>query len=87
MIGYAVLLKNREVRIKLEKTKKKKEDEESLPVEEVLNPDTVKLVEETGKRWLKYVAATVVVTVAAIKVIDVLGDIAVKKTASADNEE
>lgn len=87
MIGYAVLLKNREVRIRLEKAKKKKEDEESLPVEEVLNPDTVKLVEETGKRWLKYIAATVVVTVAAIKVIDVLGDIAVKKTASADNEE
>lgn len=87
MIGYAVLLKNREVRIRLEKAKKKKDDEESLPVEEVLNPDTVKLVEETGKRWLKYIAATVVVTVAAIKVIDVLGDIAVKKTASADNEE
>lgn len=82
-----MLLRNREVRIKLEKTKKNKDDEDSFTVDEVFNPTTVALVEETGKRWLKYLATTVIITVAAIKVVDVLGDIAVKKTASADNEE
>jgi hypothetical protein len=87
MIGYAVFLKNKEARIKIVKTKKEDNDEALPTVNEILNPDTVAQIEETGKRWLKYIATTVVVTVGAIKVIDVLGDIAVKRTPSADNEE
>lgn len=87
MIGYAVFLKNKEARIKIVKTKKEDNDEALSTVNEILNPDTVAQIEETGKRWLKYIATTVVVTVGAIKVIDVLGDIAVKRTPSADNEE
>jgi hypothetical protein len=80
----AMFLKNREARIKFVKTDRKEEDAPTM--EEVLNPDSVKLIEEAGKRFVKYVAITVVVTAAAIKVADTLSEIAVKKTKSADKE-
>jgi hypothetical protein len=75
---------NREFRIRAVKTNK---NEDPAPtVDEILHPDSVKLIEETGRRFVKYLAATVVAVVVVIKVADTLGDIAVKKTKSADQD-
>lgn len=80
----AMLFNNREARVRFVKTDRKEDDAPTM--EEVLNPDSVKLIEEAGKRFVKYVAITVAVTAAAIKVADTLSEIAVKKTKSADKE-
>lgn len=78
------MLGHRELRIRTVNTKKI--DNAPTTVDEPLNPDTVKLIEETGIRFVKRLVITVVAAVVAIKVIDTLGEIAVKKTKSADNE-
>lgn len=75
---------NRELRIRTVSTKKA--DNDSTVVNEPLNPETIKLIEETGSRFIKRAVATVAVAVVAVKVLDILGDVIVKKTKSADNE-
>lgn len=52
-----------------------------------LRPETVQLVAEKSKEVAKYVALTAVAAYAAVKTIDTLSKIAVKKTKSADNNE
>lgn len=51
-----------------------------------LHPDTVKLIAERSKEAVKIIALTAVGVYAAVKTIDTLSQIAVKKTKSADNE-
>lgn len=53
----------------------------------IIHPDTVKLIAERSKEVVKFIAITAVGAYAAIKAIDTLSEIAVKKTKSADNEE
>lgn len=75
---------NREARIRFVRSDKNKD---TSPVEvSVLRPETVKLIAERGKEVAKYVGITVVGVYAAVKTIDTLSKIAVKKTKSADNE-
>lgn len=52
-----------------------------------LKPETVNLVAEKAKEVAKFVAITAVAAYAAVRTIDTLSQIAVKKTKSADNEE
>jgi cobalamin biosynthesis protein CbiG len=52
-----------------------------------LRPETVQLVAEKSKEVAKYVALTAVAAYAAVKTIDTLSKIAVKKTKSADNNQ
>lgn len=83
LIGTAVL-KNRELRIKMSKAPRNEDDN---PItEEIINPESAKLIEETGRKLIKHFAVTVVTVVVVIKAIDTLSEIAVKKTKSADNE-
>lgn len=79
------MFKNRELRVRIANTNKDVNAPTTV-VDEPLNPDTVKLIEETGNRFVKRLALTVVAVVVAIKVADTLGEIAVKKTKSADSE-
>lgn len=79
------MFKNRELRVRIANTNKDV-NAPTTSVDEPLNPDTVKLIEETGNRFVKRLALTVVAVVVAIKVADTLGEIAVKKTKSADSE-
>jgi hypothetical protein len=51
------------------------------------HPDNVKLIAERSKEVVKVVALTAVGVYAAVKTIDTLSQIAVKKTKSADNEK
>jgi hypothetical protein len=83
---WTAMLKNREARIRFVKTKDKPEDDLTAAMDEVFNEDSTRLIEETGKRLIKHFAIAMVITVGAIKVIDTLGDIAVKKTKSADQK-
>jgi hypothetical protein len=53
----------------------------------VLRPQTVNLVAEKSKEVAKYVAVTAVAAYAAVKFIDTLSKIAVKKTKSADENQ
>lgn len=73
------------VQTKIVKTPKNNEDRK-ITVDEILHPESVKLLEETGKRLVKYAAVTVVAVAVALKTVDTLGEIAVKKTKSADNK-
>lgn len=64
------------------------DDKNTSPEEDqILRPETVKLIAERTKEVAKYVALTAVGAYAAIKTIDTLSQIAVKKTKSADNNE
>jgi len=74
----------REIRIRT--VNAKKADNETAPATDSLNPETIKLFEQSGIRIITRVAVTVVAAVLAIKIVDTLGDIAIKKTKSADNE-
>lgn len=77
--------KQRELRIRIGKT----DDNENTNSGEdkILRPETVQLISEKSKEVAKYVALTAVSAYAAVKVIDTLSKIAVKKTKSADNNE
>lgn len=79
------MFNNREFRIRVAKTDKDNTDT-TTPVEQVINPETVQLIEEAGTRFVKKIALTVVAVFAAVTVIDTLSEIAVKKTKSADSE-
>lgn len=75
----------RSLRISLDKDNR---NGKTTPGEDkVLRPETVQLVAEKSKEVAKYVALTAVAAYAAVKTIDTLSKIAVKKTKSADNNE
>ena len=71
------MFNNREIRIKMVKTP---DTQPSPTMATVLNPDSVQLIEDAGRRFVKQVAVCVVATVGAIVVIDHLGEIAEKLT-------
>lgn len=70
---------------KIVKTPKDQDDAVDIQTE-LIKPETVTQIEESGKRLAKYTVLTVFGAVAALKVIDILGEIAVKKTKDANNE-
>jgi hypothetical protein len=74
--------KNHEVRVRLAK----QGNDDPTPAEKQINPESVKLVEDTAKRFVKNLAITVGVVILACKAADTLSQIVVKKTKSADNE-
>lgn len=77
--------KQRSLRISLDKDDR---NGKTAPGEDkVLRPETVQLISEKSKEVAKYVALTAVAAYAAVKTIDTLSKIAVKKTKSADNNE
>jgi hypothetical protein len=77
--------KQRAIRISLDKTDN---DGKTKPGEDkILRPETVQLIAERSKDVAKYVALTVVTAYAAVKTIDTLSKIALKKTKSADQED
>lgn len=77
--------KKRSLRISLDKDDNKGK---TTPGEnKTLRPETVQLITERTKDVAKYVALTAVGAYAAVKFIDTLSQIAIKKTKSADNEE
>ena len=77
--------KQRAIRISLDKDDN---NGKTTPGEDkFLRPETVQLVAEKSKDVAKYVALTAVAAYAAVKTIDTLSKIAVKKTKSADNNE
>lgn len=82
-----MLFKNREVRIRLDKPQKAGKETATAEEKSLISPDTVKLVAERSKDVVRYAAIAAVGTYAAIKAIDTLSQIAVKKTKSADNEK
>lgn len=84
LIGPAVF-KNRAIQIKAVKTEESDTTTTSV-MEDILNPDTLKLLEAHGKKFMKHLAITVAAVVVGIKIADTLSEIAVKKTKSADNE-
>jgi len=67
------IFKNREVRVRLARTTG--EDLTGRTVNEIINPDSAKLLDEFGTKWLMNVAVAVVVVAAGIKAIDVIGNI------------
>jgi len=79
------MLGKRELRIKLSKPDKNDNDQ-STPLDDVLNPDTVALIEDAGKRVVKYIALTVGALVIAVKAADTMSQVIVKKTKSADQK-
>jgi diaminopimelate decarboxylase len=84
--GFAMFLKNRELRIKVAKTKKNEENDISAIMDDVVNEDSAQLIEELGRKLIRNCAITAVVVFSVIKVADTLGEIAVKKTKSADQK-
>lgn len=74
----------RKIEISLGKTPKNKSN--TPGDDNILHPDSAKLVEETSKRILKYVVTATVAAYATMKLADTLSQIAVKRTKSADNE-
>ena len=64
----------------------KKAEDSTSGEDKFLHPETVKLISERGKDVVKFVAITVVGAYAAIKTIDTLSQIAIKKTKSVDQE-
>ena len=72
------MFKNHEFRIRVAK---KNENDTPIPtIQEVLNPESIQLIEEAGRKLVKNLAVTVTVVVVAIKLVDTLSEIAVKRT-------
>lgn len=79
------MFKNHAFQVKMVKDADASND--SPTITEALNEETVQLIESAGQRLMKNLGITVVAVVAAIKIIDTLSQIAIKKTKSADNEK
>ncbi|QEQ93900.1 hypothetical protein SEA_KARDASHIAN_35 [Streptomyces phage Kardashian] len=76
--------KKRSVRISLDRD----DNKGAYPSEDpFIRPETVKLAAEKTKEVAKFVAITAVGAYAAIKTIQTLSEIALKKTKSADKED
>ena len=78
------MFKNRELRIKLDKTPKQKN---ATPEDEVMydNLDPMEIA-EIAKDLVTHIAVVVGVTFAAVKVVSAASEIAVKRTPSKDRE-
>jgi len=76
--------KKRSLRISVDRDDNKGSDTREEPF---IRPETVKLVAEKTKEVAKFVAITAIGAYAAIKTIETLSEIALKKTKSADNKE
>jgi hypothetical protein len=83
MIGPA-MFKNKEFRVKMVDTKKETEDTAPVTIEERIGTASNELIAEIAKDILKRTAIVVGGVIVAIKIVDTLGEIAVKKTKSAD---
>ena len=66
-------------RIETKVVKKSKDDDHALTMNEIINPDSIKLIEETGRKLVKQLVLTIVVTVVAITLIDTIGNIITAK--------
>jgi hypothetical protein len=77
------MFKNREIRIKMSKTPKHNDNVPTM--EERIGEASADIVNDVAKDILKRAAIAVGAIVVVIKVVDILGEIAVKKTKSADN--
>lgn len=64
---------------KFVKTPKDQDDAVDIQTE-LIKPETVIQIEESGKKLVLHSALVIFGAVAALKVIDILGEIAVKKT-------
>jgi hypothetical protein len=73
------MFKKHEFRVKMVKTPKD-EDGTDVTLDDVLNPDSVRLIEEAGQRFVKRTVIMIAGTAVALKVVDILGDIVVSKT-------
>lgn len=71
----------------VDKPKNAKTDDTAPAESHILHPDTVKAIAENGKTFVKHVALAAIGVYAAVKAIDTVSQIAVKKTKSADNED
>lgn len=78
------MFKNRAIQIQA--VKPKKNEDSASGESKILHPDSVKLIAERSKDVVKYTALAVIGAYAAIKTIDTLSQIAVKKTKSADQD-
>jgi NADPH-dependent 7-cyano-7-deazaguanine reductase QueF len=76
--------KAREARVRFVKV----DENEDVPTEKkkIFTEDAVNLITERGKDAVKFLAIAVVGAYAAVKTIDTVSQIAVKKTKSADNK-
>lgn len=70
----------------VDKPKTKKADNAAPGEDKVIHPDSVKLIAEQGKIVVGYVALAAIGVYAAVKTIDTVSQIAIKKTKSADND-
>jgi hypothetical protein len=75
--------KKRSVQVTLVKTPKTGEPDEDKKI----HPDTVNLVTEKTKDVVKFLALTAIVAYGAVKAIDTMSEVVIKKTKSADNNE
>lgn len=80
-----MFLKNREARIQFVKTNKK-DDDTPQTMEERIGSASADIINDVAKAVLKRTAIAVGAIVIGLKVVDILGEIAVKKTKSADNQ-
>lgn len=88
LIGHVVFSGKKKTKRGVQVSLVELQDNGSSPTEtRKLHPDSVKLIAERSKDVVKVVALAVVGTYAAVKTIDTLSQIAVKKTKSADNNE
>ncbi len=74
------MFRNRAVQVKLVKPGA---DNNSTTASDILTEETINLIEEAGTRFMTKLGIAVVAVVVAIKIIDTLGQIAIKKTHSA----
>lgn len=79
------MFKNREFRVRIAKPEKGV-DESVTPISDILDQEAIHNLEEAGKRLVKFTAIAVVGSIAALKVLDTLCEITVKKTKSADKD-
>jgi hypothetical protein len=75
------LFRSRAIQTTTKIVKAPKDQDDAVDIQtELITPETVTQIEESGKRLVKYTALTIFGAVAALKVIDIVGEIAVKKT-------
>lgn len=75
------MFRKRAVQIRLVKNADASKDDPTIA--DILNEDSIQLIEDAGSRLVTKISISVVAAVAAIKIIDTLCQIAVKKTKSA----
>jgi hypothetical protein len=70
----------------VDKPKNKKADDSAPEETHILHPETVKAIADHGKTLVKHVTLAAIGVYAAVKAIDTVSQIAVKKTKSADQD-